>query len=99
MERGKQEGFIGILILLIIGLILLKYFLNWSVFEAAATPQGQETVSYTHQLFTTIWSYIATPVTFTWNKIIWPFLILAWKNFQAFLEWGQHPTAACCSAH
>ena len=88
-----NRGFIGLLVLIIIALILLKYFLNWSVFDAAASPQGQATQSYTHQLFSTIWTYIGTPVRFAWSKIVLPILSLAWQSFQHFLDWG-HTTAS-----
>lgn len=89
MQRSNDKGFIGLIILIIIALVLLKYFLNWSVFQAAATPQGQETVSYTHQIFNTIWSHVATPLTFVWERIFHPILSLAWSNFENFLSWGK----------
>lgn len=90
--KKQERGFIGLIILLIIGLVLLKYFLNWSVFDAAASPQGQQTVSYTHELLSTVWSYVSAPATFIWQKIIWPILTLIWKNFNNFLAWGKNPT-------
>lgn len=78
------------IILIIIALALLKYFLNWSVFDAAASPQGQQTVSYTHQVIYTVWHYISAPVIFIWERILWPVLSLVWSTFQAFISWGQH---------
>jgi hypothetical protein len=91
--KKEEKGFIGIIILVVIGLVLLKYFYDWSVFEAAATPQGQETISYTRQVINTIWGYISTPVLFVWGNILWPLLNMIWHTFQAFLEWG-HANAA-----
>ncbi|MFZ2048930.1 MAG: hypothetical protein WAV25_01360 [Minisyncoccia bacterium] len=85
----NQKGIIGLIILVIIALILLKYFLDWSIFEAADSAQGQETIGYTQTLFNTIWSYIGAPVTFIWTKIFMPILQLTWDNFLAFLSWGK----------
>jgi hypothetical protein len=70
----RERGFIGLLIVLIVGLIFAKYLFNWSIFSAAASPQGQETVSYTHQIFSTVWGYISAPIIFVWSEIIWPIL-------------------------
>ncbi len=92
-RKKRDQGFIGLIILVIIALVLLKYFLNWSVFDAAASPQGQSTISYTHNLWDTIWSYISTPVTFIWQKIVWPLILLIWNNFNTFLKWGKNPTS------
>ena len=85
----KQRGFVGIILLIIIALVVLKYLYNFSVFDAAGTPQGQNTVQYTEQLFGTLWSYIRVPVTLAWERVVWPILDLSWSNFQAFIQWGQ----------
>jgi len=90
MKGTTQKGIIGIIVLIIVALILAKYFYNFNIFEAAASPQGTATASYTQQVINTLWSYIGTPVTFVWNNIAWPILTLAWQNFQAILVWGQH---------
>ncbi|MES2214379.1 MAG: hypothetical protein V4465_03280 [Patescibacteria group bacterium] len=95
----NERGFIGTIILVIIALALLKYFLNWSVFDAAASPQGKETVSYTHQVISTVWHYISAPVTFVWYKVLWPLLSMIWSTFQAFISWGQHTASTpCCTS-
>lgn len=88
--KNKQGGLIGTIFLVIVGLVLLKYFLNWDVFDAAKSPEGQETIGYTHQLLNTIWSYISMPVIFIWSKVVWPILALFWKTFLAFLAFGNH---------
>jgi hypothetical protein len=85
----KQQGIIGLLILIIIALILLKYFLNWSVFDAANSSQGKDTIGYTQVLLNTIWNYIGAPLTFIWDKIFMPIITLIWDNFLAFLSWGH----------
>lgn len=99
MKGSKQQGIIGLILLIIIALILAKYFLNFSVFSAASSPQGTATVSYTQQVLSTIWSYIATPVSFIWNKIIWPILSLAWQSFQAILSNGQQSVNTLSGSH
>lgn len=86
----KQRGFIGILVLIIIALAALKYFFNWSIFDAAASEEGRGTISYIRDILDTIWSYLAFPVTFTWNEVVWPLLKLAWQSLQAFIEWGRN---------
>jgi len=41
-----NRGFIGLLILIIIALAALKYFLDWSIFDAADSEQGRNTIEY-----------------------------------------------------
>jgi hypothetical protein len=91
--KTKEDGLIGLAVLIIIALILLKYFLNWSIFDAAASDQGKSTILYARGIFNFIWAYIAAPVTFIWYQIVLPVLHLSWDNFHAFLDWG-HQTAA-----
>ena len=82
------------IVLIVIALIALKYFLNWSIFDAASSAQGQSTIGYIRDIFNTIWGYISAPVVFIWDKIIWPLLSLIWDTFQSFLKWGQHNTTS-----
>lgn len=89
MEKRRDRGLIGTIILIIVALALLKYFLDWSIFEAAESPEGQETIGYTERLLHTLWSYIETPAVFIWERILWPVLELAWNSFESFLEWGR----------
>ena len=69
MKREKERGIIGLLVVLVVGLILAKYLFNWSIFTAAESQQGQETVSYTHELFSNAWYYIKLPFVFIWQRI------------------------------
>ncbi len=66
----KDEGFIGWLILIIIALALLKYFFNFSIFDAAASEQGKDTISYIKNIVDVIWSYIEKPVTWLWDRVV-----------------------------
>ena len=65
-----NRGFISWLILLVIALALLKYFLNWSIFDAIESERGRETVSYIREVLDVVWSYARTPVLFVWQKIL-----------------------------
>ncbi len=66
----KDKGFIGWLILIIIALALLKYFLNWSIFDAAASEQGRNTINYIKDVLNFVWSYARIPVLFIWQKVL-----------------------------
>ena len=65
-----NRGFISWLILLVIALALLKYFLNWSIFDAIESERGRETVSYIREVLDVVWSYARTPVLFIWQKVL-----------------------------
>lgn len=66
----KDGGFIGWLILIIIALALLKYFFGWSIFDAAATEQGKETINYIKNIVDIIWSYLEKPVMWVWDRVV-----------------------------
>ncbi len=93
-KLNKEEGFIETIILIIVGLALLKYFLNWDIFDAAASEQGRSTIGYVRDIINAVWSYIGAPVRFAWNEVAWPLLELAWRSFQEFVEWGRENAAA-----
>ena len=64
-KLNKEKGFIGTLLLIILGLAALKYFFNWSIFDALNSEQGRATAAYLKELFVYlknfslyIWSYI-----------------------------------------
>lgn len=86
---NKQKGFISWIILAIIALALLKYFLNWDVFDAAASEQGQSTIGYVRKVLDTIWSYIAAPVIFVWERIVWPIISFAWDSLNLLIQEGR----------
>lgn len=55
---NKEEGgFIGKLLLIIIALALLKYFFDWSIFDAIESERGRATFAYVKDIVATIWSY------------------------------------------
>lgn len=85
----KEQGFILWIVLAIIALGALKYFLNWDVFDAAATDQGKSTIEYIRTIVNMIWSVIAVPVTFIWQKVFWPLIAIAWDSLQMIIEKGM----------
>ena len=66
----RNRGFVGNLILLVIALALAYYFFDWSIFDAAESEKGRDTIDYIRNVLTALYSYIKTPVLFVWNKII-----------------------------
>lgn len=66
----KNRGFIGLFILIIIALAALKYFLDWSIFDAADSKQGINTIEYIKNILNISWSYIRIPIFFIWDKIL-----------------------------
>ena len=60
-----NRGFIHTVVVIIIGLAALKYFFDWSIFEAAGTAEGQSTLSYVKELL--VW--IKDKVVSLWNHI------------------------------
>ena len=60
-----NKGFISTIVVIIIALAALKYFFDWSIFEAAGTSEGQGTLAYVKDLLVwmkdavvTVWHYI-----------------------------------------
>ncbi|PIQ66621.1 MAG: hypothetical protein COV96_00535 [Candidatus Zambryskibacteria bacterium CG11_big_fil_rev_8_21_14_0_20_42_18] len=66
----RQKGFISWIILFIIALALLKYFFNWSIFDAAATEEGKSTITYIRDVLNFLWSYIEVPARWIWQRIL-----------------------------
>ena len=66
----KQNGFVGIFVLVVIALAGLKYFLDWSIFDAINSEQGRATIGYVKQVLDTSWSYARGPLTLLWQKAL-----------------------------
>ncbi|MSR87825.1 MAG: hypothetical protein EXS69_01495 [Candidatus Zambryskibacteria bacterium] len=92
-KSNKERGFIGIIVLIILGLASLKYFLNWDIFDVAESDKGKNTVLYIRDIFNTLWVYVRVPIIFVWDKILWPLLSFGWQYLQALLEWGKSRTS------
>lgn len=79
-----------IIVIVLIALVLLKYFLNWDIFDAASTEQGKSTILYIRDVVNLVWTYISAPVIFIWQRIVWPIVDIAWNNFNNFIDWGRN---------
>jgi hypothetical protein len=66
----KQGGFISTIIVVILALAAAKYFFNWSIFDAAETPEGQGTVVYIRRVLDIIWSYLVYPLSWIWENLL-----------------------------
>jgi hypothetical protein len=45
-NKEKDKGFVELVVIVIVALALLKYFFDFSVFEALSSEQGRATVGY-----------------------------------------------------
>lgn len=70
----KDEGLVKMVIVLVIALALLKYFFNWSIFDALESERGRDTVFYIRNVLNTLWSYLEAPVKYIWNEIVLPLI-------------------------
>lgn len=82
----KDRGFIEIIVIVILALAAAKYFLNWDIFDAASTTEGQGTIAYIKNVLATIWSYAGTPIVWIWHEIVWPILALGWESLQELVR-------------
>lgn len=89
MNQKDQKGFITTLLLIIIALAALKYFFNWSIFDAAASEQGQGTISYIRNVLNTVWSYIGEHVRFVWQEVVKPLFAFAFSALRELLDEGK----------
>ena len=78
-----------LIVMIIVGLVALKYFLNWDIFDAASSSQGQSTIGYIRNIVNTVWSYIGMPVVWIWDNVAWPLLGFAWESFQKLIVMGR----------
>ena len=71
-KKESEKGIIGWLLLIIIALALLKYFFDFSIFDAASSEQGMQTIEYVKNIFSAVWNFIRTPVLYIWDEILRP---------------------------
>ena len=61
----KNGGFIGTIVLIILGLAALKYFFNFSIFEFLCTTEGKNVLDYVIEIL----SWIKDAVLALWGYI------------------------------
>ena len=81
----KDRGFISLIIVIILALGALKYFFNWSIFDALESEEGQGTVSYIRDVLNTAWKYIGPPLMWLNTEIAWPLLNMIWQGIQSLI--------------
>ena len=86
---SKKKGFISTLLIIIAALAALKYFLNWSIFDAAASDQGQGTIAYVRDVLNTVWAYIGSPVTYAWNEVVKPLFGFVFDSLRQLIGEGR----------
>lgn len=86
---NREGGFITTILIIIVALAALKYFLNWDIFDAAASEEGQTTISYVKDVINTVWSYIEAPVKFAWDEVVKPIFGFAFDAFKEMLAEGE----------
>ena len=62
---NKDRGFVSIILIIIVALAALKYFFNWSIFDAFHSEQGRATITYIKEIF----NYIKGVIIALWNYI------------------------------
>lgn len=65
LSEKKDRGFVGIIVLIIIALVALKYFFDFSIFEFLGSEEGQSALDYTKDILAWLksvvlaaWAYI-----------------------------------------
>ena len=73
----KQDGFIRLIILLVIVLIVLGYF-GFNIENIINSPTVSGNLHYAWSLVVSFWNNVLVgPATFVWNKIV---IDLIWNN-------------------
>lgn len=68
--ENSRGGLISWLLLIIVALALLKYFFDWSIFDAANSDQGRKTIAYVKEVIMFIWSYLKIWTLFLWGRAV-----------------------------
>ncbi len=75
---NKQNGFIKLIILIIIAIIVLSYF-GFDLRSIIESPGTQDNLHYVWGGVITVWdNYLAGPAYYLWNDV---FINLLWNSF------------------
>jgi len=88
-KLNKKRGFISTILLIIVALALLKYFFDFSIFDAATSEQGRATVAYIREVLGTVWFYIRTPVMYAWDEVAKPLFFFTFDSLRQLIEEGR----------
>jgi hypothetical protein len=89
--KKNQQGFIGLIIVLIFALSLAKYVLHWDVIAFIKSAKFIEILTYIKKALLIVWkTLLVTPVTFVWNKvvvgIIWKTIVTAYGLLTVWVD-------------
>jgi len=59
-----EKGFINLIIIIIIGLALLKYFFDFSIFDILAMEKGRATLEYVQELVKSLWEALLALIAY-----------------------------------
>jgi sensor histidine kinase YesM len=77
MEKEGQKGFIGLLIVLIVSIVFLKYVFDFNLVEFLKSPKVLEVLSYIKRFFVLIWDkFLVGPAIWIWDNIV---IDIIWK--------------------
>lgn len=80
---NKQQGFIKLIIIIIIAIIILSY-LGFDLRAIVESPESQGNLGYVWGLVVGVWdTYLVGPASYLWNDI---FIDLLWDSFVDNLE-------------
>jgi len=82
----KQDGFIGVVVLVVILLIILGY-LGVNIPNIVNSPTVSGNLHYAWSLLVSLWDNVLVgPATFIWNKIV---VDLIWNNLLHLINQAQ----------
>jgi|GEM_PF-3598079 len=59
-----EKGFTNLIIIIIIGLALLKYFFDFSIFDILAMEKGRATLEYVQELVKSLWEALLALIAY-----------------------------------
>jgi hypothetical protein len=74
--RDRQDGFIGLVIVLVVSLLLLKYFFSFNLLEFLQSSAVADVFNYVKKFLLIVWNdFLVYPLEWFWNdvviKIVW----------------------------
>jgi len=64
----QQKGFIRLIVLVIIGLIILKFFFKFDVIDYFNSEEFRSFASQVGKIISSIWEYLVKVISYTWNQ-------------------------------